>query len=69
MADIVNLRQFRKAKQQATNEARAAENRLLHGRTKAERQTLEAEREAKARRVEAHRLLPVETGPGKPDPS
>lgn len=35
-AEIVNLRRFRKAKARVVAETKAAENRVLHGRTKAE---------------------------------
>ncbi|TIS94968.1 MAG: DUF4169 family protein [Mesorhizobium sp.] len=38
MAEIVNLRQFRKQKARADREQAAGQNRTLHGRTKAERQ-------------------------------
>lgn len=36
-ADVVNLRQFRKTKARAEREATADQNRLTHGRTKAEK--------------------------------
>lgn len=36
-ADIVNLRQARKAKARTDKERQAEQNRLLHGRTKAEK--------------------------------
>jgi hypothetical protein len=52
MADIVNLRKARKAEARRRDEGRAAQNRLLHGRSKAERK-----REDKARREhEGHRI-------------
>ncbi|TGV64514.1 DUF4169 family protein, partial [Mesorhizobium sp. M00.F.Ca.ET.158.01.1.1] len=38
MAEIVNLRQFRKQKARADREQAAGQNRALHGRTKAEKQ-------------------------------
>ena len=38
MGDVVNLRQFRKAKNRAEKEARAEENRVRHGRSKAEKE-------------------------------
>lgn len=46
MADIVNLRQFKKHKARAERETLADQNRALHGRTKAEkvRDQLTAER-------------------------
>jgi hypothetical protein len=59
MGDIVNLRRARKKAERALGERKAAANRLLHGRSKAERE-LEADRDAKARRdLDRHR---VETG-------
>lgn len=45
-AEIVNLRKARKVKERAEKERRAAENRIIHGRTKADR---EREADAKAR--------------------
>ena len=36
-ADLINLRQARKAKARNAKEQQAQENRVLHGRTKAER--------------------------------
>jgi hypothetical protein len=59
MGEIVNLRRARKKSERQLAEREAAANRLLHGRSKAQRD-LEAQREAKARReLESHR---VETG-------
>lgn len=43
-AEIVNLRQARKRKARAEKDARADENRILFGRTKAERKQTEFER-------------------------
>ena len=42
MADVVNLNKFRKAKARADKEKRASENRVKFGRTKAEKQTEDA---------------------------
>lgn len=53
-ADIVNLRRARKAKARAEKEQRAAENRVLFGRSKAQRTTSDAE---KARSLAAHEGL------------
>lgn len=56
MADIVNLRTVRKHKARSDKERAAEQNRMLHGRTKAER---ERDRQAaeKARTfIEGHRL-------------
>ena len=46
-AEIINLRQARKAKQRRDAEARGEENRAKFGRTKAEREATSAERTAK----------------------
>ena len=56
MSEIVNLRQARKKRARAEKEAKAADNRVAFGRTKAERQLSEKERELAGRRIEAHRL-------------
>ena len=59
MGDVVKLRDARKAAKRQHDEQRAATNRLLHGRSKAERK-LGTARDAKARRdLDQHR---VETG-------
>lgn len=43
MAEIINLRRARRAKARETAAATAAANRVLHGRTKAEKRIAEAE--------------------------
>lgn len=53
-ADIVNLRRARKAKAKADKEQRAAENRVVFGRSKIERMAAAAE---KARDLAAHEGL------------
>ena len=55
MADIVNLREARKAKARADAEVRAAENRVKFGRTKEEKRKAKAEQALDARRLEGHR--------------
>ena len=50
MGDIVNLRKARKAVRRDQEARQAVANRLLHGRSKAER-SLDAARNAKARRL------------------
>jgi hypothetical protein len=52
-AEIVNLKRARKAKQRHEAATRAEQNRAKFGRTKAERQTTEAERNLEARRLAA----------------
>jgi hypothetical protein len=56
MGDIVNLRRARKEAERQRAEREAAANRLLHGRSKAERE-LTSKRDAKARRdLDRHRI-------------
>lgn len=55
MAEIINLRQARKNKARADKEARAAENRIAFGRTKAEKSLTQAERDMAARRIDVHK--------------
>ena len=56
MGEIVNLRTARKRIARRQDAARAAENRLIHGRTKAQRE-LELARAEKARRqIEGHQI-------------
>jgi Domain of unknown function (DUF4169) len=62
MAEIINLRQARKARARTDAEAQAARNRVTHGRAKAERQASTAQNDLEARRLASHQL---ET---KPDP-
>lgn len=56
MADIVNLNRFRKTKARAEDKARAAENRVAFGRTKAERQAAKAEAEREKRVLDGTKL-------------
>ena len=55
MADIINLRKARKAKDRAGKEARAVENRVRFGRTKAERELAESAERLAGRKLEGHR--------------
>lgn len=55
MAEIINLRQARKRKTRADQEAKAAENRAAFGRTKEERRLSEAEKTLTERRLEGHK--------------
>jgi hypothetical protein len=56
MAEIVNLRRARKARDRASAEAQAEQNRIAFGRTKAERKLTEAEKALAERCLEGHRL-------------
>ncbi len=56
MAEIINLRRARKAKARGEATAKAEQNRIAFGRTKAERNATQAERDIVERRIEGHRL-------------
>jgi hypothetical protein len=56
VAEIVNLRRVRKAKQRREDAETAEANRIRFGRTKAERERGEAEALLARRRIEGHRL-------------
>ena len=56
MAEIVNLRTARKRKAREEGAAKAEQNRILFGRTKAEKNKSKAEAELAARRLEGHKL-------------
>jgi hypothetical protein len=64
MSSVVNLRLARKRKERAEKEAVAAENRALHGRSKADRQLDQAKKQKADAFIEAHRL--EQTDRGKP---
>jgi hypothetical protein len=56
MGDVLNLNKARKAAARRQDEVRAAENRVVHGRSKAERK-LRAARSTKTRSdLDAHRI-------------
>jgi hypothetical protein len=55
MGEVVNLRRYRKAKEKAEAQVRAAENRNKHGRTKSERQGKTARDSLDERKLEGHR--------------
>jgi hypothetical protein len=55
MAEIINLRQARKQKARADKEARAEQNRVTFGRTKAEKELTKAERELAQRHIDSHK--------------
>lgn len=56
MAQIINLRQRRKQAKREREAAQAAENRLLHGRSKAERERDKKEAEHARRSLDQHRV-------------
>ena len=68
MSDIVNLHKVRKQATREKQAAKAAENRVTHGRSKAERDIAET-REAKSHRdLDQHRMQTInndQTGEGR----
>jgi hypothetical protein len=56
MGDIINLRKRRKKAEKEQEAARAAANRLSHGRTKAERLLDAADAEKRRRHLDAHHI-------------
>lgn len=62
MADVVNLRQFRKRAERAEKEKVAEQNRLSHGRTKAEKSLTKALNAKAEKQLDQGRL---ETDRGK----
>lgn len=55
-AEVVNLRQFRKKSARAEKERQADANRVLYGRTKAEKQLTEALNQQQERKLDAGRI-------------
>lgn len=66
MAEIINLRQQRKARLRAERAAQAATNRAQHGRSKDERQRQQAETERDRRRLDGLRLDERHPGDDRP---
>ena len=62
MADIINLRQARKAKARVEKEKTADANRLAFGRTKAEKQVTKLEKRRVDKALEAHKRGDTEDG-------
>jgi hypothetical protein len=56
MAEIVNLRRVKKQRTAEAREAEAAQNRILHGRTKGEKLRDRLEQEQATRRTEQAKL-------------
>ena len=55
MADIISFSRARKAKVRAEDKARAATNRVAHGRTQAEKALAKARADQLARELNAHK--------------
>ena len=58
MAEVVNLNRARKDKAKADKDAKAAQNRVVFGRTKAEKQKAAAEKRIADKIVDAHKREP-----------
>lgn len=56
MAEIVNLNKFRKQRERDTARRTADENRVTHGRTKAERNKVRAEAEKAAKDLDGKQI-------------
>jgi hypothetical protein len=54
MADVVNLNRFRKRKQREADRREAEQNRVVHGRSKADKRALRDERERAERALAGH---------------
>lgn len=63
MAEIINLRRARKQRARQDADQQAQQNRITFGRTKAERQLTEAERDKAARTLDGHRLASPDDEP------
>ncbi len=57
MGEIVNLRRARKRKERQREEAVADQNRVVFGRSKAERRLIQTERAIAEANLEAHRIV------------
>ncbi|MEM6712888.1 MAG: DUF4169 family protein [Pseudomonadota bacterium] len=54
-SNVVNLNRIRKAKARQEKEARAAENRRVHGRTKAEKNSAKHEADKSSKALDGHK--------------
>ncbi len=62
MSDVLNLNRFRKRKQRESEREQAERNRVVHGRSKADKQLVEREAERADQAHAGHRLV---VGPGE----
>jgi hypothetical protein len=65
MGDLVNLRQARKRKQRDQKAKKAEENRVLHGRTRYERDLSAARNRAAEKHLDAHQRKQEDAGEDK----
>ena len=66
MADIINLRSQRKKKARAQAESVAAQNRVIFGRSKADKQRDQLTQSLNAQKLEGHRLSDQAASPVDP---
>jgi hypothetical protein len=59
MSDVLNLNRFRKRQQRDDAREQADRNRVVHGRSKAEKQLARLERERAQQLLEGHRISPT----------
>lgn len=60
MSSVLNLNRFRKRKQRDDEREQADRNRVVHGRSKAEKQLGKLERERANQVLEGHRISPAD---------
>jgi Domain of unknown function (DUF4169) len=63
MGDIINLRQARKAASRQAAEQKAQENRVIFGRTKAQKRAENDQKAREARLLDGAALVPQKTDP------
>ena len=63
MAEIVNLNKYRKARERAESAQRSAENRIVHGRTGAERASDAQAESRQQNKLDGERLDSQDDGP------
>jgi hypothetical protein len=56
MGDVISLNKFKKKKEREAKAQRAAENRLKHGKSKAERESEKKQRELAEKHIDGHKL-------------
>jgi len=56
MTEVVNLNKFRKNQSREKKQQQAEQNRVLHGRTKAEKQKDTADKSSKISKLDGHKL-------------
>ncbi|WP_120496886.1 DUF4169 family protein [Kiloniella sp. EL199] len=56
MSNVINLKQVRKNKKREEKDAKAADNRIAFGRTKAEKESSKIENKRQAKIVDDHKL-------------